>query len=183
VADALEILNQNVLVTRVEREPRTELTTSDRIWWHWRGDYGGSGAGNIIYPQQDDQPKVTRIWLGFPETLTLHEVIQVYGEPSHTIPIIEKPIEGPTGPPVYNLELIYLARGIAIAADYPGTEKPLISPEMKLSRILLFAPSQAGLDAMGEDWDSSYLVAWQGFRDFDWYCQQAQALPHNLCDL
>jgi hypothetical protein len=183
--DALEALNRNPLTSNLRIYPRTTAGEDGLVDWIWVANTE-VGGGSFAYKRNTALPIVSQLIAVFPTTFHLREIIAAYGEPSHIIPsvaIFQDP-HSPQAAKTYNLVVVYLSRGFYLTIGKPQIAKPAIAPDLELhGRVTFFVPTTAGLDTVAPPgwWDSTDLVPWQGFHDFDWYCQQAQASPHKVC--
>jgi hypothetical protein len=184
VIDAVEQLNQSALVTRLRLHERLNADDDDQVFWDWIAQ--DAGGGSFHYPQQPGSQIIAGTRVVFPTLFRLQEIVTAYGSPSHIVPsaAVFRDPHSTQATVVYNLVVIYLSRGFYLTLSDPSPVKPILSPDLLLhGDVTFFTPTSAGLNAAVPPgwWDSTDLVPWQGFQDFDWYCQQAKTSPHQVC--
>jgi hypothetical protein len=137
------------------------------VSWDWAdGMYGG----RAIYHAQTPKQTIYAITLAFPQQISLREVIQAYGEPSHVIAVANHNPDSNSGIS-YSLLLVYLSHGFVLGPE--GFGKPQLSIDMPLLAPTFFAPTEEGLATLFNEagTNSEWLQPWQGLKDFDFYCR------------
>jgi hypothetical protein len=132
------------------------------IYW----DSSGS-AGGVV--RSDGNPAVvTNISVGQDGSLTLQDVIDAYGQPSHVVarasPCVDQKCV------VYRLVVLYLRHGFALSLD-ERMSKPELSPDWNDLSVWFFEPTLHGFAvAWGNPAVADAVTPWRGMLGFDAYC-------------
>lgn len=142
------------------------------IDWDWTSD--GQGGG-LYFDIRGPLHAVIRIEPRYPTSIWLTDVIQAYGEPSHIVALRRDNVEArETGRDIYDLQLVYFSRGFELD-EGTSYSKPTLRDSQYFANLLLFAPTAEGFfQATGIP--SEFLVPWQGFKDFQFYCVDQRTL-------
>ena len=124
---------------------------------------------------------IVTIRLGASGVLSLGEVMEAYGDPSHVLALAEPSADERT---VFWLSLVYIPQGFNLSMwfDYDGRQ-PVFTPSTPVERVHFFVSTVGGYDqAMGPlngfPHPSELMVPWAGFEGFSYYCREAPQ-PNN----
>jgi hypothetical protein len=125
----------------------------------------------------DSQKKVTVITpniIGM--TIRFNQMLSSFGEPSH----VAMWIGGVDSSRYYYIHVIYLALGTELRFASPfKAGYPTIDAALKFDYLQLFEPSIEGAKKANV-W-SEEVVPWEGFKDFNYYCQKHQSQKATDC--
>ncbi len=160
---AASIWARNPLFGSVKTAVSKLTTDYGELDWTWAD---GSDGGRATFHAQAITQPVSAISPAFPTPISLHEVIQAYGEPSY---VVATAYHGPDfGSGIfYSLSIIYESLGIRLHIG--DAFKPVLSEEMLFSDVLFYDPSDEKFIKPQE-----LLVPWQGIRDFSYYCRDQE---------
>ncbi len=142
------------------------------IDWDWASN--GQG-GSLYYDMHGPMQTVIRIEPRYPTSFRLTDVIRAYGEPTHIVALRRDNVEArETGRDIYDLQLVYFSLGFELD-EGTSYSKPTLRNSQYFANLLLFAPTAEGFfQATGIP--SEFLVPWQGFKDFQFYCVDQRTL-------
>lgn len=137
-----------------------------QIEWNWRELR--AGGGGILFANEPVTQPVVSLGIAFPEQvhLSLQEVIQAYGEPSHVLATaISYFPEVGSG---YGLSLVYLEQGFWLNASGRAD----IQPDLAIVSVRFFTPGLENYTAFNLNFADrpGWLVPWAGFQRFEFYC-------------
>jgi hypothetical protein len=160
---ATDILAGNPIIGSVDIGVSKLITDYGELDWTWTD--GTDGGRATFHAQAITQP-IYAISPAFPTPISLHEVIQAYGEPSH---VVATAYHGPDyGSGVfYDLAIIYGSLGIRLHTG--GAFRPVLRDDMLFNDILFYDPSDKQFLEPQE-----LLVPWQGMQDFSYYCRDQE---------
>ncbi len=179
--EAVKLLQKNPLFGSVTLSPPTRDSSKRSgadISYNWHGQARiNSDSGDIYFNGRfgfafdssipDDVIIVIKP-PDFPGGYTVGDLIRAYGNPSH--------ISSGTGMvfgkgQIYLTELLYLSQGMIIEIE-SSYKKPTINSDTELKSVKFFEPGEAGIKRGAVS--LNHFVAWQGFKDFDFYCAKAE---------
>lgn len=149
------------------------------ISWQWKDN---PGAGGAIYYYAKQPPfgnpplnVVLSMGLALDQPVTLQNVIDRYGKPSHVHLVANTMNIGR----VYYFSMVYLDSGFMLESrSADSSQKPAMTSDMTFDYVMLFAPGAAGFDNAVEPFfpvrqPSQFLVPWQGLGgNADAYCRE-----------
>lgn len=177
--DAVKILQQNSLISAAEASIADSSLDLNYVVWDWKGltpkpsGRVGSG-GDALYHLKASNPTIYNIRPSYSISFNLDEVIQSYGEPTH---ILALATPNPDLSVTYDLWFVYLPYGFKLSTymiSKDGSKTPVLSSTMLLSKLEFFAPTTQGFaDAYGSQNfpRDNFLIPWQGFKDYSFYCR------------
>ncbi|MDQ2808508.1 MAG: hypothetical protein M3Z04_16610 [Chloroflexota bacterium] len=149
---------------------------SDTATIAWDG-VGALERGYAYFDINSAEPIIDEIHLlysdapGTPDALTLQEVMQAYGPPTH----IDALADLASGP-FYIVYFAYAPLGMELGIELPrDTGPPVLHPGLHI-REVSFYPAPLKLN----DYDKSW-TPWQGFHPYAFYCQPAPNAPADAC--
>jgi hypothetical protein len=171
--DAMALLEEHPRIEHLELIPGHVPPIHPWIEWTWQ-DYPNEDGGDI---HLDQDYVVGRVCPGYPFIFPLEDVLVAYGEPSHVI--AQRWWSGPTGP-YHKLLLIYMDQGFA-ASVYTASffDEPLLQSGVHVESPCFFAATEKGFLEAYPIYTAGSFVEWQGYQDFEFYCQAA---PDSLCE-
>ena len=135
--------------------------------WNWVGT--ASGGGSISY----NNDIVFCITVRFPiQIITLQNVIDAYGEPSHLYAWAGPPTDN-ADYTVYALGVEWIPQGFALEwlSSPNNTQKPYFGLDWKDFHLTFFKPSLEGFsEAYRNPQVGDALIPWRGMLSFDDYC-------------
>ncbi|NWJ48762.1 MAG: hypothetical protein HXX08_23125 [Chloroflexi bacterium] len=182
--EAMTLLQQNPLVSAVSIG-YFEGDAYGFIAWDWvdakkRAD-GSIGTGGYI---QYDATKPTRTIYSISPALPqvpLKEVIKRYGYPTHVIAPFSWEDAGRSL--YYYLYLIYQPQGLILYNKY-YTKEPPINEDISFGKLSIVNPDYISSQQKlyGFPADPSFIVPWEGFKDFRYYCRMTDKGQIVKCD-
>lgn len=180
MTEAAEILKKNPLIID------TQVITDDTFRYgdlRWKWSDGTVGGRGISYAKTS-QHIIIFIQPSYPTRFRFHDVIAVYGEPSHVMASAGYPPD--FGSPIgYSLLIFYKNKGLVFAGGYDvdNLGKPILSLDMSVGSPGFYEPTSSGFDAAFRVYAAApkKLVEWQGFKGFDFYCRDSDALGEKPC--
>jgi len=174
--EALQKLLQNPIVADAKMKVYNSPRDSE-IDWSWL-DQGGTG-GRLFFDASSPQQTINLINPYIPGYFKYNEIVPMYGEPTHVIAFVRLP-DGNNNSLIYEMRLIWLNYGFWQSVKDPG--KPTLRNSILLESPNFFAPSINGFEkASFGTFHSEYFVAWQGFKDFEFYCRNPQGNGQEDC--
>lgn len=172
-AEAIKLLEQNPLVAHTKIYSPTMGSNIGSIAWDWidgtRLDTGQIGAGGqLSYDTKTSAQTISYIRATLP-AYTLAEVIKAYGEPSHIVAALS--INPEKSSFYYHVSITYLSQGLVLSTRFSGL--PVLNSNLRLENTQFFVP---GVDGFSVSYpivaNKKFLVSWQGFKDFRFYCRE-----------
>ena len=161
--EARERLKQNPLIASVETGTYDKY---EGLSWVWKD---GTSGGYGYYSSQNANRYVYHIRPYYHTVFHLRDIIQSLGEPTHVIATgIRSPYEG--NRVYYVTWIVYLSKGFVLYAD-----GKYLDEDKLFGNLEFFTPTVDGLRLVmvGAGRHPEWLVPWQGFKDFDFYCRDA----------
>lgn len=167
VTQTMEILSHIPSLTNLDKRNDSKPSELGRLSWDWKN---GNKGGYVYYSPSNETISIVApifdAWFSF------HDVLQTYGEPSHiTAWIYQSPDVSSKN---YHMVLVYLSQGFEIWGNQ--LTKPNLNEDMLFNQVMFFEPTREQLEASDgtakqhPDW----LIPWQGFKGFDYYCRDEQ---------
>jgi hypothetical protein len=184
VNEALELLKKNQLISGVEQFTSSFNVTVEGLRWNWATTSQSSsilGEGGLLY--NDNVSKVIySITPIYGETVfTFDQVIQQFGEPTYIIAQAQRQAEGNSIS--YYLNIIYVNQGFYVSnwSSSKNLGKPILKADMILNHgVSFFIPGPGYLNKVFPN-ATKYLISWQGFKTFDFYCRDTYGLGAEDC--
>jgi hypothetical protein len=137
-----------------------ESTSTGEVEWHWTFATKGEG-GRIFYDKESK--KIFAVVPHIICCLSLGEVIEKFGNPSHVIVFVSRYFEDQmAGEPFYSYNVIWLEKGFEVIGG-PAKEGS-IDKNFIVSSIVLFEPTEEGLRKQ-EGRIVDLMVPWQGYNN------------------
>jgi len=176
--EAISILNKHPLITNIEFYKLSQHDT--RVNWTW--NHPELGGGSLGFSQDSSDPIIEWINVDYPQSFTLAEIRDVYGDPSHVIPFAGVAALSHTNRSsmIFDLTIIYLDHGFAVRTERELNLIPSIRETMRVTgSITFFAPKSASTDETPSPLLQRFVgdkdfIPWQGFQDFVFYCHQVR---------
>jgi len=160
VDQAIELLNKNSVIKNIKKS----TSYNGKGYLEWDLTNNKKGFANF-YSNKPTQ--IIYYILPYFNNLSfnLNKIVASYGEPSN---IIATAVKNPEQGISYKLMLIYLDKGFALTNF--GSNKLILKSEMDFEQLDIFIPNTSGFDEAfpGKKFD---IKSWQGFRDFNYYCE------------
>ena len=168
VTKAVEIWRNNPLIstTRIVTSGLPHDDENDVVWtWATEGSFQG---GQASFRNETSDQTITLITPYYPTDFKLGDVIHAFGEPSE---IAATASHNPEKGFTYAIRLVYRSQGFVLSDGW--TSKPSLNAELSFSKVVFFAPTDEGLATAlpGIADRTGWLVPWQGFKKFDYYCR------------
>jgi hypothetical protein len=146
----------------------------------------GSHTMNTIHVFSAAHRPVRLMEMNFPYGFTLRQLVNAYGNPSHTVASVITATAGlgvdsaMLPDRLRTLHLIYLAQGFRVAVSVtPAYKSQKITPDLVLDNVTAFWPDDpTGLSDSGLN--PTMFLPWAGLQSFEDYCT-AQGTPSGLC--
>ncbi len=168
---ALSVLNHN---------PDIQVTNSGspeephRIEWNWTSS--SKKGGTIYYDLQSSI--IQQINMVFSKNFSLKDVIQTYGEPDFVI-ATETWVNREGTIIEHTLSFVYETYGFTLYDASTG-KPPTLNNDNSFANVVIFNPKST-LTEQNVMGNPTYLVAWQGFKDFAFYCRTTNAFGVIPC--
>jgi hypothetical protein len=167
VPQALAILRELSFVNNLQSYDAVSSIQSNEgtADWTWR-DHTSSG-GSVSYYLDST---VYRLTVDYPSRLTLQEVLDAYGEPSHVYagayPSTDRTHT------IYRLDVLYVPQGFALELEGDNSVRPSdFGAGWSNFYLLFFEPSVQGFaTAWGNPGVAEELIPWRGVLSFADYC-------------
>lgn len=173
--EAAKLLKQNPLIN-----PNSIKITVDNydksvedLAWKWITNVPGGTLYSIHNSSQSVVKEIDPYY--DPMELTLNNIIQLLGQPNYILADREKAAEGP---PVYGVSILFTQQGFLINANNVPQTQPILEPNMLVKQPRFFPPQNNPGD-LGKPYSTQSQV-WQGFKDFNFYCRDADK-PDKPC--
>lgn len=172
--EAIKLLQNNSFISNVRGINITPPSKDfGNIFWDWKDQ--NKGSGDLVYNPEAPIKIINFIALDYNVSFKLTEVMQVYGEPSH---VQATATINPDFSYSYDIKVVYLSQGFALRTSVTSknaSNKPTLNETTTLERLDFFIK---GIDGFAESYKrpplKTYLVPWQGFKDFDFYLQKSK---------
>ncbi len=165
-SQAVALLNHSPIVLTAELT-HSIIAGYGILSWLWTNGESGGMAGYYTLPITTNET-IYLITLFYPTQFTLREVIQAYGDPSD---VLARAYRNPDGSIASDIDIMYRSRGIGLVAETRGKVNLNLDTPV---RVAFVAPTAEGLKiAIGPN-DPSWLMPWQGIKDFEFYCKDIQ---------
>lgn len=173
VEEATKLLKHNPLIdaSSIATQVDDYDTNIQILDWKWIDKIPG---GEIYYVRNSLQPVIKEIRPYYDydkENITLNTVIQLVGQPNY---ILATGMKTADGPPAYGATLLFTQQGLSVDANNMPKSKPLLEPAMLVTRPSFFIPQQ-NPSGLGKPYSTGSQM-WQGFKDFNFYCRDADQL-------
>jgi hypothetical protein len=135
------------------------------ISWGWRN--GNTHLeGRAFSDGNSSRQIIHSVWLLFTDEITLQDVIDIYGEPTH---VVARAGYNPVGGVTSMLQILYSAQGFGITGNVPTK----IEPSLHLNSVFFFSPGIDNFAQLFPEYKSNpnLIVAWQGYQSFEFYCR------------
>ncbi len=181
--EILSLLRKNPNVSEISdsySDPKS-VDTLTNLRWKWSGSpslFRGHWDGYIDFDESSHRPFY--IGVNFPESFTLKQVLDAYGEPSHVFAGTFHGVDTPTVTE-YDFQLVWLEQGFGLGWT-KGLTEPIISPEANSYYLFFFEPTLKGYVATWQ-YTGRYptplnqLTPWRGMLSFSEYCTTCQPSP------
>lgn len=179
--EALDILKNKKDISQAEIFWSMGRFDSNQVTWEWMGGFhaGGNypdGGGRALFNGSDAKP-IFLIAPHLESSIILADIIKVYGEPSHILAGFNRNIDGSV---TYFYYLVYLALGFDLLTS--ENFKFDITANTSIKSIAFFASGFEGYKkASTSENEYKYIVPWQGFKSFDFYCQKREKNDREDC--
>ena len=180
-AEALDLLRHNPLVSA------SIFSTFGRGGLMWEGFGNNKPEGEIRYEYDSALTTVYYISVYIPSyKIKLSDLIQFFGPPTHVWPQISSKVDTSHPPseyftPTYGFSIVYLNKGFEIDSGY-FDQPPLLNGDLELSNPVFFVPDADGFHAAHHvNGSVADLAEWQGFRDFNYYCNNTNFTRKSEC--
>lgn len=147
------------------------ITVTDYSLWggsiYWELKSAPAQSGFIKFG--GEPPIVENIGIAQNSRLTLQEVMNVYGEPSHVLAVTSPCVDQDCI--VYRFAIVYLEKGFALNLATSAHRKPEFTSNWRGFNVLFFEPT---LDGFAQAWGNPAILEavtpWRGVLAFDDYC-------------
>ncbi|HUS15753.1 MAG TPA: hypothetical protein VM536_12140 [Chloroflexia bacterium] len=172
VREALRILRNDSGI-----QPRSVVTQEDSLYnwawgyirWNW---IDGQPGGEAEYRMGAADPVIDAINPYLPGSVTLQQVIDRYGQPTHIRARGGYGVEGQG--PAYGLTVIYDSYGVELEAPSGWRRKLELSPQTAFDRVRFYAPPRE---------PSRWAQPWRGMLSFEAYCVNDRTLKGPCPDV
>lgn len=185
-SQAVDILKQNNLISYLAIKTPTLRPEYGYVIWDWSThpknvtDPIGVG-GDALYDTQTSTQVIYIIRPNFRVAFSFDEILKVFGNPSHVLATAR---QTPDGGVEYNFSIVYLDLGILAetgVATKDGSRKPNLSANFLLERVYFFAAGLQGFVNAYKQEKANFLISWQGFKDFNFYCRDPYKVELGNC--
>jgi len=172
--EAVIELSRNPLIRDVIVVTATLVPQLGSLEWTW---FDGSYGGSAEFDASSDTGLIQVIKPFLANALPWEMVLEKLGEPTAIVAIGD---HGPdiNSPILYELFIFHQTRGLALLT-FGGEVPPVLSPDLTFDMVVFFDPSVASLDSLAPyvNWRTVDLRAWEGFREFSYYCHDRSNQP------
>ena len=178
LTEAKSLLNASGLTGTVINKVFDAKATRGKISWSWKASLGlgekAASEGGYIYYDNTGSQLVDIVAPNLYISYRFSNIIKIYGEPEYVIAqgFYAYP-EATT--PSYSLGIVYLTQGFLLYAEGLTDKRINLDGNTSLGKVLFFTPSSEGFSKLERNVSgflaTKYLIKWQGFRDFGYYCR------------
>ena len=174
MSEAKTLLTDSGLTRAVINTVQDAKATRGQISWRWNetlglGEREASEPGYINYDNTGSQ-LIDIIAPQLYVSYQFSDILKAYGEPEYVIVLGFYPYPEATAPS-FSISAIYITRGFLVYSSGLSTKPTKIDAHTTFDRVTFFVPSSVGFSKFGSGFfNPKFLVRWQGFRDFSYYC-------------
>jgi len=176
--EAVSILKQNSLFTEAKINTSISSPNDGEVSWTWSPSLG-LHEGRAEFQTQGSNRIIRNIDPQYKASFRLSEVIKAFGEPTHVIAAAYLDTTN-VSKNTYGLVFIFLNQGIELGIN--TNTKPILNDTMEFSFLRFFEPTIEGYDKInGSKGLAKFLVSWQGYKDFEFYCRDPYGTGKEDC--